>query len=997
MQYKFEHKNYSNFNVRGVNKLPPHAYFIPFNTLKTLESTDYLNERYKSDMVELLNGEWGFKYYDKVSKLPSQFDTSAVDFDNIVVPSCWQFNGYEEPFYLNSRYQFKPNPPTIPTDIPIGVYRRTLSLANIAEKEIITFLGACSNLELYVNGAFVGYSEGSHNPAEFDLTSYLKIGENEIICLVYKFCNGSYLEAQDMFRNNGIFRDVYLTHSPKERITDFYINPIKKGEDYAVSFSVKAEGENVNISLSVYDGNSLISQVAMSPNETKDIIIENAKEWNAEEPNLYTAIIQLTKDGKTVECIRKEFGCKSIEIIGNVFTLNGRKIKLKGVNHHDTNESKGYCMSVEDYLKDVRLMKEFNVNAVRTSHYPADPLMMSICDHYGIYVVDEADIECHGVSVQNYYHPNIISDNLAWKEHYWERVAAMYERDKNSPSIVMWSLGNESGGYKCHDYCYDMLKAVGAKEPIHYEGAIRTKRFAYDVISRMYFGTNDLEKYLKNLLPKKNYEKPFFQCEYAHAMGVGPGELDYYWDLYYSCDAFMGGCIWEWCDHAIKHENDKYPYKYTYGGDHGEFIHDGNFCVDGLFYPDRTPHTGAYCMKNVYRPVRAKYIGGNKIVLSNTNAFKDSSYIEITWELKRDGITVEQGVFDKTIEPLTSKEFDITNKQYDGDIHLIIVYKDKQSGLDVAEESLTIRAEINSEKKSNYAKLIDSPQRVGFEFDKGAILFSKTTGEMESYNYDKQEYACQAPQREDKLSGLIPTIYRAPVDNYRNIDRRWRRQGLDKSRIRFDKYEVSGGKLILYYDVLIRNKRALAYVSEYTAYSDGTIDVSVRVKNNLLFVKYDLPKIGLTMELDGSYRTINYYGLGDKENYSDFNKQSVMGIYSHDIHDTLQPYIKPQDSGNRSEVRWAELTDEKGEGLRIEAIEVPLNVTATDVTLDTLLKANHREDLRFSKSVVLCVDGFVRGIGSNSCGPDTRSKFKYMLGRKNPFNYAFRIKPMIKN
>ena len=532
MKYSVNRAIHSDFNVIDENKLPARAYFIPFSNNDALSKTDYKNERYNSDRVVMLSGDWDFKYYNKLSDIPSILDTDNTDFDRISVPSTWQRNGYDQIAYINTRYPFPKKPPHIPNDVAVGIYRKNVELKKFS-RQIISFLGVAGALALYVNGEYIGYSEGSHNTAEFDITEFVNEGNNEIIAVNYKWCNGTYLECQDMFRENGIFRDVYIINQEEKHIDDFLFRTSKNADGtYDLKIKIDGNFDDVDISCDLFT------------TKESNTIIKNLKvnEWTAETPNLYEVTIKI----KDVEVIRTYIGFKDVKINGEVFLFNSEPIKMLGVNHHDTHMTKGYAVSLDDLELDIKLMKEYNCNAVRTSHYPPDPVFLTMCDMYGLYVVDEADIETHGFYAvpHSTYNPNRLSNDIKWATHYLDRVKRMYERDKNHPSITMWSLGNESGGYKCQDVCYDFLKEVNPEIPVHYEGAIRSKRWAYDVVSRMY-GTPDLmRKILKGTAGSKYKGKPFFQCEYAHAMGNGPGGLEEYMELFYSSEQFMGGCIW---------------------------------------------------------------------------------------------------------------------------------------------------------------------------------------------------------------------------------------------------------------------------------------------------------------------------------------------------------------------------------------------------------------------------------------------------------------------
>ena len=617
MKYIINTTNFRDFNVAEVGKLSPRAYFIPYASKEKLCEQNVLTERYNSSMVTILNGEWDFKYYDKDMLIPKEFYTDRIQFDKVNVPSTWQRTGYREPCYLNTRYEFNPKLyPEMPEDVPMGVYRKFINIDNLDKVYILTFMGVISSLDLYINGEFVGYSEGAHNSAEFNISKYLVQGENEILAVVSKWSTGTYLECQDMFRENGIFRDVLLTTLDKTYLYDFVVDTEKKYGKYelSVSFKIKGDKEGCTISAELLDGDKVLAKETADARAKSKIIFSNldVKEWNAEEPYTYDLFITFEDANGNKTYVKNITGFKTVEIKGNIFYFNDMPIKFKGVNHHDTNMKSGYVLTGEEIKAEMELMKKFNINAIRTSHYPPDPTLLTLADLMGFYIIDEADIETHGAGdIKTPYDNCIISHDLKWEGRYVDRVSRMVCRDRNHPCITMWSLGNEAWGYNCQDSCYDYIKNSGSKIPVHYESVIHTKRFAYDVISEMYPSQENVAKYGAQTAKDKRYhEKPYFMCEYVHAMGVGPGAVEEYWESIYAHDNLMGGCVWEWADHAVFHDgSDKYKYQYTYGGDHGEEKHDSNFCVDGMLYPDKTPHTGAYVIKAVYRPVRSKWCG----------------------------------------------------------------------------------------------------------------------------------------------------------------------------------------------------------------------------------------------------------------------------------------------------------------------------------------------------------------------------------------------------
>ena len=1014
MLYKFNHNYYNNFKFYEQNKLAPRSYFIPFSSREKLDSTNYLNERSKSDMITMLSGKWDFAFFNRISDMPRELDTYFYDFEPITVPGCWQFQGYEKPFYINQRYQFDCRPPFIPSDTgvygmtanldderitskvvnvynSIGVYRKKFTIEHKA-KHVITFLGVSSALQLYCNGRFVGYSEGSHNTAEFDLTPFVIDGPNEIVCLVYKWCNGTYLECQDMFRNNGIFRDVYITNYSGSRIWDYNVK-VESIDETAKMLIVDVDAvveKNVKICYELYYGKKLI---AKDEGDSKwSYTIEKPNLWSAELPCLYKLVISLKKGEQTLFCVRQEVGFKKIEIEESVFYFNDKPIKIKGVNHHDTSPKTGYTMSIAELQKDVELMKLMNVNAVRTSHYPPDPIFIKMANYYGLYVIDEADIETHGTYGKRFPQPNLISNNKDWQTRYWDRVHRMYERDKNNPCITMWSLGNESGGWLNQDYCYEQLKNLDHQTPIHYEGVSRNRRWKYDVISEMYTTTEKLEKYAARKLKNKYYSAPYFLCEYAHSMGVGPGSLDKYWEIINATPTAMGGCIWEWCDHAVLEKDGSY----TYGGDHGEYAHDSNFCVDGLLKPDRELSTSAYEMRCVYRPIKASYVSNNKYSLRNTNFFSDTSNLLFKWEYTQNGEILASGSFTAIILPERSLDVHLKHPLLNTskDCFLNLYYIDAKTGIEMAREQLTLCLSVDRLAKVESANVacIEENGKYKIATNNGNIIFDKVTGQLLSYNIKDNELISQ----EENAQIFYPNLYRANIDNYMFIDKIWRKQGLHNIQVKLDSFTcnkmIDKVQAVLMQRLFVNDRNRFNVTTTFNIYGNGVMDV-----DSILDIAkpYDLPKFGLNIELPSDCRNITYYGRGDKENYSDMKEHSLIGIYKDTVGKIQEVYIRPQECGNRSEVRWAQLVNNDGNGIRFVTDEKTLNFTAQPYRDATIANATHSRDVVDENRVVAKVDAFVRGIGSNSCGPDTRQEFRH--DTIESIEYTFRMVPVIKN
>lgn len=1003
MFYTLNKENYRDFDTMELGKRRGRAYAVPFRDPALLRSADFLDERFKSDMVTVLSGEWDFKYYDTQKVLPRRFDTERIRFDKVRVPSTWQRTGYREPVYLNSRYEFHLFPPDLPEDVAVGVYRKTFSLGEAGRTRIISFLGVISSLDLYVNGEFVGYSEGAHNTAEFDITPYLVAGENELLCVVYRWSTATYLECQDMFRETGIFRDVLLYTYGEAFIDDYEVKTRYAGPGrYGLSAGLFLGGETQGCTLEAvltYRGEEIAKREAPARTETEiDFGELSVNEWNAEQPELYELLFSLKKDGRPLCNIRTLTGFRHIEIRGEVFTLNGAAIKFKGVNHHDSNEKTGYVMTAQDIRRDLELMKSLNVNAIRTSHYPPDPLLLTLADMLGFYVIDEADIETHGTSSlgkHRVFKINYISSDLAWENRYLDRVGRMFLRDRNHPCVTLWSLGNESGGFRCQDSCYAYLKRVSPQIPVHYEGVIHTRRGSYDVISEMYVPLIKLRCIAAGTLGRRYRGKPYLLCEYCHAMGVGPGALEDYWQIIYSSDRMMGGCIWEWCDHAVRHEkgDKKYPYEYTYGGDHGEEMHDSNFCVDGLVYPDRRLHTGARVMRQVYRPLRSEKKDAGTYVFTNTYRFLNSDVLTVSWELCRDCRPVKSGVLDLRIPPTESKTVHIPTGELEAGSSWLINfrYTDKD-GKELASEQHVLReAAQELSLPSGKPVLSETDKAYRITTADGAVEFSKDSGALCEYTADGLQLVNLSPAGD--FIGPVPNIHRAPLDNEAfNGLPKWSRGRLAEIVPVLRSLSAAGEKNCILvragYD-LARGK-TVYYGSEleYRVYADGLIRVCAvleRKKRGWL----ELPRFGVTVELPADFENVEYMGRGPYENLCDINRQSPIGIYRAKVPDMHEDYIRPQDNGNHGASRFLKLTDGEGRGL-IFLGEPKFSFSVHNYTQKTLAGAKHREDLTDEQTTFVSIDGFVRGTGSASCGPDTLRKHRFFVNGPICFKFAMR-------
>lgn len=990
MLYRFKTDNYKTFKIFKDNILEPRAYFIPFSSLENMKKTDIRTERYSSDKVTVLGGEWKFAYFDRVSLMPDEIDTDTFSFDTVKVPSMWQFTGYEKPYYLNTRYPFPAKPPYFPEDCAIGIYVREVEITDADKTHYISFLGVAGSLDLFVNGQYAGYSEGSHNTAEFDISDKLVNGKNEIAVVVHKWCNGTYLECQDMFRNNGIFRDVLLTEHGKSFVYDIEVKtPYNEDGTYNLEalLSVKA-AEKCKVSASLEYNGTVITSGKISAEENTKIAFNglSVKEWNAEEPTLYDLIITLENENGVFEAIRKRIGFKHIEIKGSVYYFNNKNIKILGVNHHDTDPEKGYYMTVSDMERDVRIFKEYNINSVRTSHYPPDPTFLDLCDEYGIYVIDEADIECHGIvlSIKTW---GDISDNPAWKGHYLDRVLRMYQRDRNHPSIAMWSLGNESHGISNHDACYEMLKKR-TDIPVHYEAACRTRRWAYDVISEMYMPQGLIKKIGdgKGALPKY-YGKPYFLCEYAHAMGVGAGDTEEYVKNFIRADNLLGGCVWEFADHAVYHKDGKN--EYTYGGDHNEEFHDGCFCVDGLFFPDRTPHSGALQIKNCYRPIRAEFVGKDKIEFVSINRFATKN-VTVKWKALSIN-SEESGEFDLSLLPREKKTVQINlTKPFDA-----VVIRYYESGKEIGSEQLEKTVTLKKVTHGSDKPIKETSEGLTiFKVKTGEVIYDNAIGQIVSIKVDGKELLNRSPIAN---IGFNISLFRAPFDNDRNYWE-WRKYLFETEYMKLVSSKPiteTGNAYIIknkYVLSTINVKKLLTAEITYTIFGDGNIDVKVVCQKSKPILH--CPRFGLLFEMNREFDNVRYFGLGDRESLCDFKEHALLGTYEDKVKNLREAYIKPQESSMRSETRFFSLTDDEGTGLEFIAVNKPFIFGADHFTSYQCAKSMHRDDLDEFNTNVIHIDSYMMGAGSNSCGP--RPDAKYIKNKLKNEELEFIIKSVTK-
>ena len=1001
MEYKLNTTNYRDFKVIEDNKLAGRAYFIPYSKKEKLCAVDLKHERTNSDLVEVLSGEWDFKYYNDISLIPEVFDAAGVEFDRIHVPSTWQRTGYEPPVYLNCPYEFDLPNPNVPEHMSAGIYRKTFEVTNSDDVHILSFLGVVPCVDLYVNGMYVGYSEGAHNSAEFDISEFIYEGTNELLAVVHKWCSGTYLECQDMFRENGIFRDVLLYRLPAVYINDYYIRPRKADGKWTMDVEITLEGKlsGCEVALSLEKDGKVIAGEAVKAERLTYMTFDNldVTEWNAEIPTVYNAYITLYKNGEELMTLRNITGFKTVEIKGNTFTFNGQVIKFKGVNHHDTNGKTGYVMTFDDYEKDVKLIKEYNGNAIRTSHYPPDPCLIALADTYGLYIVDEADIETHGAFFAPHNDINKISHDLKWAPRYLDRVKRMYYRDRSHPCITMWSLGNEAGGYACQDVCYDYLHETCPEIPTHYEGVIHTKRKAYDVVSDMYPTHAQVERVGMGTQRGKWYKtKPYFLCEYVHAMGFGPGAMEEYWDSFYKYDNLMGGCIWEWADHAVYHADG--PYEYTYGGDHGEKKHDGNFCVDGLVYPDRTPHTGFEEAKYVYQPFFAEYAGNGNVSIKNRNFFKGLDDVGINWEIKSNGKLIASGeVSGLMLMPREKKDFSIFDPSaysFTGETYLTLHFVNRtdklwaKAGYEIGLKQFKLKS-IPTGKAAlpTTAMTVNDGERY-VEIGIGSVkyVFDKAYGKLNKISCDDTELLAKPVEL---------NLYRAYIDNDSQYYReKWYKVGMEKlgQKCRSLNVTKSDDKVEIAVELAIG-----VYTFEpifegkvtYTFLPDSSVLVNINGKKA---ERMDiLPRIGLQLIMPEGFENYEYFGYGPKESYIDKKRYTYVDDFTTTVTDNFEHYVRPQENSSHYDCKWAKVTNESGIGFICRAEDFDsFSSNAQHFTPQMIREAKHDYELEPMKETVFSIDYKMTGTGSGACGPDIDPK--YSVNDKT-FNFTFKILP----
>ena len=963
-----------------INTLSEHAYFVPF-----AKSQNPFAPRYDSKLFELLNGDWGFRYFDSIIDLEDDFVSVKAE-KTIPVPANWQMHGYDRHQYTNVVYPIPFDPPFVPDDIPVGVYSKTYNYKNDGLDRTLVFEGVDSCLYLYINGVFAGYTQVSHSTSEFDITPYLVEGENELTVAVLKWCDGTYLEDQDKFRMSGIFRDVYVLSRSKKRINDYHVTPVVAKDTKTATLTVELWGDDADITLTSPCGEVVYTGKAYD-NKALVINISNPVLWNAETPNLY----RLTISTET-ELIGEEVGLRTVYIENGCVYFNGKLIKINGVNRHDSYFDTGYYCTYEQMEADVILMKQHNVNCVRTSHYPNSPMFTQICDRYGLYVVDEADFESHGCidAYQDFRwsKPNgyggiaVIACDELFENAIVDRAKRLVTRDYNRPSVIMWSLGNEGGWGRCTLKAGEFVKAYDNTRILHYESTHRlddTPTDILDVVSCMYPGLDLFEHYHKD----ENNKKPLFLCEYCHAMGNGPGDLEDYHNAFYSSDRYLGGCIWEFTDHSCslgKTEDGKD--KYGYGGDFGERHNDGNFCVDGLIYPNRKPHTGLMEAKQVYRPVRVYKTDkcGEFEVKSLLNFANPADSLDCEYEITDNGNVVKSGKCELSFANgsaiVSVPEVSGINSDSLAIRFLFKANKNTawcEKGFLVCHDQLILKDEqvyCSIVPASGAVSFTEEPLKYTLCANGTKVVINRRTAKIDSISVNGTELIEKPVEF---------NLFRAPIDNDGPRGDWFRAHLNDYDTKVYDiSLETTADGVKVTADISFGwniHPPVAKGKAEYTLTPSGQLIIGCEMEITEK-VKM-LPRFGVRLHMPKEFKNVENFGYGPTESYIDKHHACWLARFSDDINNMHEDYVKPQENSSHYDCREASVSN--GKVTLTATAPKNFSFNASRYTQEELSAKRHHFELEKSPYSVICLDSGMAGVGSNSCGPALAQKYRIEL------------------
>ncbi len=1033
-----EPRDWENPGMFSQNREAPHATFISYNDVESAMTDD----KASSPNYMLLDGIWKFHYANSPDERPYWFfkdDYDTREWDDIEVPSNWQMKGYDVPVYVNITYPFKKDPPLIEhTWNPVGSYKRTFKVpGNWKKKEVFLHLGAVSSAYyVWVNEQPVGYFQDSKTPAEFNITKFLKRGKNSIAVEVYRWCDGSYLEDQDFWRLSGIQRSVFLHARPKTYISDFFFRGDLQNNymDGVLNLDVslkdtESDKKDFTVEASLFDVDNKFYS------ETKEISIPDSKatvdfkkdlpeikRWSTETPDLYTLVICLRDDkGNIMECVSSRVGFRKVEIVDSRLLINGVAVYLKGTDLHEHNDVTGHVIDDETILKDIRVMKSNNINAVRTSHYPQQELWYEMCDKYGLYLIDEANIESHGIG----YNKDVtLADKPEWAAAHLDRMKNMVERDKNHPSVIIWSLGNEAGdGHNFLDN-YKWAKERDKTRPVQYERAEKSTNTIErhtDIYCPMYAKIGQIEAYAKD---EKN-DRPLIMCEYAHAMGNSTGNLQDYWDVIEKYPKLQGAFVWDWVDQGILTTDENGEKYWAYGGDFGDegVPSDGNFCINGLVWPDRTGKPGLNEVNKVYQYIDFEPVDLKDGMISITNKYDFISLSEfnIDWEIMSDGQIIQSGKLSipgfkpkaKTNVLLPFEEIiPVPGTEYF--LNLRATRSDEWNGIPQDHVYAAEQFKLPMEKKisspvSDKLTILETNTEGNLLHVNGVdmqITFNLETGRLESYVYREKELLHKGPE---------PDFWRPPTDNDYGygMDRLmgvWKKAGEKAVVTKADITQTEPGKVIIAfrYDIPGNdNEKIAGYSSVYTIY--GFSDMVITNSFNKISDKIpEIPRMGMQMQLPAEFTNLKWFGRGPHENYADRKSSAFVGLYESTVADQYVPYIRPQENGYKTDTRWLTLTDDTGTGVMVTGDPVfsfaALNFIHDDFESpgrlsmyrpDAKSANTHTNDIKPRDFVNLNIDLGQMGVGGDDSW-GARIHPQYRLLEKS-YTYSFRIRPIVKD
>ena len=1000
--------------VYEVGKLPARATLTPYATIEQALL------RGESEWVMDISGDWKFYWTPTPAEAPEEFESIFYDdsqWGTIPVPGNWEVQGYGMPIYTNVNYPFAKNPPFIPhDDNPTGCYRHRFVIPEAWDNRrvILHFESGLAAMYVWVNGIEVGYSEGTKTAVEFDITGMVQHGENVLAVKGLRWADGSYLEDQDFWRLSGFDRGVKVYTVDDVRIADMFVisdldEDYKRGL-YTSTVTIengRSQQFNGSVELQLIDkeGRVLIKeskQLVVEAGSTVDVAIERGLAkvdlWSHEFPNLYTTLVALRgSDGAVIEATSTRTGFRKVEIKDAQLLLNGRRLMINGVNIHEHNPATGHVVNRELMLKDIALMKQHNINAVRTSHYPQPTEWYDLCDEYGILLVDEANIEAHGCGTgwhESYpqFHP---SHRAEWMGTHHDRVRSMVERDKNHPSVILWSMGNESSDGEVYGEMYTWIKNRDKTRFVQLEqgyGGPHT-----DIICPMYSPMSELRRYAE----RKDLSKPYILCEFAHAMGNSTGNFREYFDIMSLGKHMQGGFIWDWVDQGIDAVGRDSRHYWAYGGDFGAWMytHDENFCCNGLLLPDRTPHPGIHEVKKVYQDINFELLEGGIVRIHNDFNFSDLSAYDFSYMVLCEGRQVAGGTLEE-VKCKAGKSVDIAialPELEEGKEYLLNLYALQReenllipAGHEVASEQIALSEYDYSIKKPHgHLKVREGDDWVVAYAGDIGVLFNKNNGRLVRYVSDDRELLPQVPE---------PWFWRAPTDNdwgagFQRTANVWR---TNRSRT------VESSIKIGSQEVVARNVREMVdapslFITTCTFMADGALKIEVEWERKGEFVP-ELPRLGMRIILPEDYKNFKYYGRGPWENYSDRKESSFIGLYEQSTDEQLFPYVRPQESGNKCDVRWLELTNSEGEGLRVEGLQ-PLSVSAMPYRSEDLdpgltKKQMHYSDIEPRREVVLHIDLAQRGLGGDdSWGAQPHDAYRLTADK---YSYGYILRPVDK-